>query len=72
MTRLLEKAYSQAAKLTKSDQDAIAAIIFDAIEDEEQWNEQFENSQHALGKLAMEALAEHEAGRTRPLDPKAL
>ena len=72
MTRLLEKAYSQAAKLAESDQDAIAAIIFDAIADEEKWNVQFDKSQDALGKLAMEALAEHKAGKTLPLDTKAL
>jgi hypothetical protein len=72
MTQLLEKAYSQVAQLPHSEQDAIAALILDALADEEQWTEQFANSQDALAKLALEALAEHQAGKTLPLDPKAL
>lgn len=72
MTLLLEKAYSQVTQLPDSEQDAIAALILDALADEAQWTEQFANSQDALAKLALEALAEHKAGKTLPLDPKAL
>ena len=72
MTQLLEKACSQLTQLPDSEQDAIAAMILDALADEEQWTAQFANSQDALAKLAMEALAEHKAGKTLPLDPKSL
>ena len=72
MTQLLEKAYSQVSQLPDSEQDAIATLILDALADEEQWTEQFASSQDALAKLAQEALAEHRAGKTLPLDPKAL
>ena len=72
MTRLLEKAYSRVTQLPDSEQDAIATWILDALADEEHWTEQFANSQDALAKLAQEAFAEHQAGKTLPLDPTSL
>jgi hypothetical protein len=72
MTQLLETAYRRVIKLTDSEQDAIAALILDALGDEEQWTEQFAKSQDILATLAQEALAEHHAGKTLPLDPDAL
>jgi hypothetical protein len=72
MTQLLEKAYSEAAQLPENEQDAIAAIILDTIADEAHWSRQFAASQDALALLAEEALAEHRAGKTLLLDPKAL
>jgi hypothetical protein len=72
MTRLLKKAYTQVALLPDSEQDSIATLILDALADEERWTDQFANSQDVLEKLAQEALAEHRAGKTLPLDPEAL
>ena len=72
MTALLEKAYSQIAQRPDTEQDAIAALILDALADEDLWTAQFAGSQDALEKLALEALAEHRAGKTLPLDPKTL
>lgn len=72
MTPLLEKAYSRAARLPEPEQDAVAALILDALEDEAEWDRQFSCSQDALAALAAEALAEHRAGKTLPLDPDAL
>ena len=72
MTQLLETAYSQVNQLPDHEQDAIATLILDALADEAQWTEQFAGSQDALAKLAQEAIAEHRAGRTLPLDPKSL
>ncbi len=63
MSHLLERAYSQITQLPGPEQDAIAAIIFDALEDEEKWAEQFAGSQDALATLAAEALAEHKGAR---------
>jgi hypothetical protein len=42
------------------------------LEDERRWDRSFANSQDALARLADEALAEHHAGRTEPLDPDTL
>jgi hypothetical protein len=67
MTQLLEKALAEIARLPEPDQDALAAIVLEEIASEQRWSESFSQSQDALARLAEEALAEHAAGRTRPL-----
>ena len=52
-------------------QDAIAALILAELESQQRWDESFAHSQDALAVLAEEALAEHRAGRSEPLDPDA-
>ncbi len=69
MTSLLEKAYLKTAQRPEQEQDAIASLILDALADEEQWTAQFAGAQDVLAKLALEALAEHRAGKTLPLCP---
>ncbi len=68
MTKLLEKAFSEASKLSEQDQDAIAGVVLAELASEERWNELFANSQDMLAELAGEALAEHKAGKTKVLD----
>lgn len=68
MTKLLERAFEEAAKFPDADQDAFAALLLEEMESERRWDELFAKSQDVLEKLADEALAEHRAGRTRPLD----
>lgn len=41
MTRLLEKAFEQAARLPAEEQDALAARILAEIEDEQRWADLF-------------------------------
>ena len=72
MTQLLEKAYSRIAQLPVSEQECIASIILDELDDQARWTEQFAHSHDLLAKLALEALEEHKAGLTLPLDPKTL
>lgn len=72
MTQLLERAYAEVAQLPEADQDAIAALILEELEDERKWQISFAQSQDALARLAEEALAEHRAGQTQPLDPETL
>ena len=67
MTRLLEKALVEAAKLPASEQDAVATLVLEELASEKRWSESFAKSQDALAKLAEEALAEHAAGQTKPL-----
>jgi hypothetical protein len=67
MTKLLEKALEQVAKLPAEEQDAVAAIVLDELASEERWTASFAKSQEKLAKLAQEALAEYKAGRTKPL-----
>jgi hypothetical protein len=67
MTQLLEKALREVSKLPPSDQDAVAAIVLEELASEQKWAELFETSQDALARMAEEALAEHRAGKTKPL-----
>jgi len=62
MTELLEKAFSEATKLSKREQDALAAWILEELASERHWDEAFTDSADALAQLADEALAEHHAG----------
>jgi hypothetical protein len=67
MTKLLEKALQEVAKLPASDQDAVATILLEELASEQRWADAFVNSQDQLAKLAEEALAEYKTGRTKPL-----
>lgn len=72
MTELLEQAIARLKTLPSSDQDAIAAMILEELEDEARWDETFAKSQDVLAKLAGEAIAEYRAGKTQALDPDTL
>ena len=67
MTRLLKKAVSEIEKLPESEQDAVAAFVLEELASERRWTELFAKSQDKLAKLAEQALADHAAGRTKPL-----
>jgi hypothetical protein len=71
MTKL-ETAFAEAAKLSLSEQDALAEWILDEIASEKRWTQAFARSTDALTQLAEEALAEHRNGKTQPLDPDQL
>jgi hypothetical protein len=72
MTKALKKAFEAASRLSDQDQDELAAAILEELEADERWDTAFASSQGALERLADEALEEHRAGRTEPLDPDAL
>lgn len=72
MTKLLEKALLRAKQLPDEQQDAIAALILEEIEDEARWDEAFSRSLDVLERLAAEADEEDRAGLTEELDPDSL
>ena len=74
MTALLERAFSEARKLPPEQQDALGSLLLDEIADEAKWDELFARpeSEALLARLGAEAMAEHRAGRTLPLDPDTL
>ena len=72
MTTLLEKALAEASRLSPEEQDALAAVLLDEIASEERWRNAFADSADQLARLAQDALDEHRAGKTTPLDPDAL
>ncbi|MBK6980685.1 MAG: hypothetical protein IPH30_03530 [Betaproteobacteria bacterium] len=67
MTKLLDKALSEVAKLPASEQDAVAALVLEELASEKRWSLSFAKSQDLLAKLAEEALAEYASGQTKPL-----
>ena len=67
MTKLLEKALEKVAKLPPSEQDVLAAIVLQELESEQRWTASFARSHDKLASLAEEALAEFNAGKTKPL-----
>lgn len=68
MTALLEKAIQRASKLPVKEQEAIGALILDEIASESRWDAQFGGSQDTLARLADEAIAEFNEGKTLPFE----
>jgi hypothetical protein len=69
MTSLLEKALRKAASLPEVEQDRIAQVILDEIEDEARWQVSFAESQDQLAALAAAAREEIARGDVRDEDP---
>jgi tRNA(Ser,Leu) C12 N-acetylase TAN1 len=69
MTKALEEVFREASKLPEAEQDALAEAIKAEIEAEKDWDKSFASSLDVLGRLADEAIADHRAGRTKPIDP---
>ena len=72
MTNKLKKAFDAASKLPPAEQDALAAAILEEVKVDGLWEASFAQTPGALERLADEALDEHRAGSTRPLDPDNL
>jgi hypothetical protein len=72
MTDLLQKAFSEAAKLSPEQQDSIASFMLAELEAERQWSEAFSKDPERLAKLSQEAVLEDERGETEDLDPSRL
>ncbi|HEY0142254.1 MAG TPA: hypothetical protein VGF48_15255 [Thermoanaerobaculia bacterium] len=73
MGKLLEQAIEEAHKLPDSEQEAIGAWLLAEIDSERRWDELFSRPpSETLKRMAEEALADHRAGRTLPLDPDRL
>ena len=68
MTRVLDAALAEVAKLPAAEQDALASLILDEIRSEQRWGGSFAASQNTLKALADEALAEFRSGKTKTLD----
>ncbi len=58
--------------MSADEQDALAAMILEELEDEALWDATFAKSQNILAELASEAMAEYQADKTQQLDPKTL
>jgi len=68
MTELLEQAIAQLRKLTPMEQDAIAARFLAEIEDDRQWNTQFEmTTDDQWTQIAEIVRQEIRSGETTPI-----
>ena len=65
MTQLLQQALAEIQKLSAPEQDAIAALILEEIEDERHWDQAFDRSQDALTRLAGKVRDDVRAGRVK-------
>ena len=74
MNQLLKEAFEKAAQLPEEEQDKFARVLIAELESERQWAELLASpeSEDLLTRLADQALAEHAAEKTVPLDPEAL
>ena len=72
MVQLMEKVLAEINKLPAEEQETLAAWILDELAAERRWETAFAESGDLLDQLADEALAEHRAGKTFPLDPDVL
>jgi len=73
MGRLLDRAIAEVHALPEDEQEAIGAWLLAEIECERRWDELFSRPPSAaLERMAADALEEHRAGRTQPLDPDEL
>jgi len=65
MTELLERAIAKLKDLPTQEQNAIAAMILEELEDDHCWDESFARSPDLLAKLADEAMGKHRADETQ-------
>jgi len=73
MGKLLERAIEEAQKLSEEEQEAIGAWLLAEIDSERKWDELFSRPpSETLERMAAQALEDHRAGRTTPLDPDRL
>ena len=72
MTTLLEQAVNKVKTLSDNEQNAIAALILEEIDDDFRWDKSFSSSQDRLAMLAEEATEEINAGKSEVLDPDKL
>ena len=64
---LLEKAFQESAALSESEQNWVAQMLLDTIQDEHEWARQFASSQDMLSSLADQAMADFHAGLTKEI-----
>jgi hypothetical protein len=72
MTKTLQQFIDEVSQLPLDEQETFAAWMLEELRSEQRWNELFARSQDMLARMADEAIAEHNAGKTLPLDPDTL
>jgi len=68
MTKQLELAFAQAAKLPEAEQKSFADFLLAELNDELKWQAAFAARPDVLAQLAREAREDRLAGRTEPIE----
>ncbi len=69
MSHLMQEALAEIQKLPEQEKENFAAWILAELTSEKRWMTAFAKSEDVLAQLADEALSEHRAGLTQPLNP---
>lgn len=72
MTQQLDAVIEKIRTLPDDEQDMLATILQDELEDTERWRQRFASTQPQLSRLAAKVRADITAGRTEPVDPADL
>jgi hypothetical protein len=72
MTELLKKAFAEAVKLPKSEQDKLAKWLLAELQSQRRWAAAFARSTDLLEELAKEALTKYRKRRAKVLDPEKM
>lgn len=72
MTKLFQQVVGKVSQLPDTEQDAIERLVLDEMESDRRWTDLLAKSPKTLERLADEAWAEHEAGKSEPLDPERM
>ncbi len=72
MTKLLEKAFKNASKLSDVEQNALAKWLLEELEAERKWEKTFAESEDILDQLADKAIGDYKRGKTTPLHIRVL
>ena len=67
MTALMERAIEETKVLTESEQDFLASLLLENIQDAKHWDAQFTSFKDVLEELFDEAREEYKQGRTTPI-----
>lgn len=68
MTKLLEKAFKNASRLSEIEQNALAKWLLEELESEKKWERSFAESEDILNRMADKAVKARKGGKTTPLD----
>jgi hypothetical protein len=72
MTRAMEQAIERLKRVPETQQEELAQFLLHELEEDERWAATTQSRRPQLDRLIKDVLADHAAGKTRPLDPDAL
>jgi hypothetical protein len=72
MTKSLEIALERLKALPDEEQDSLAQLLLDEMDEDAKWDATTAKHADKLAKLTQEILAAHQRGECEPLDPESL